>query len=265
MTTEQIIEAVVPILSQTPTAIDPAGALAEKKAQAEQLKHKFQPLAPEGKTLSIAFQDKTPGDVAADHEIDMDVGFSPGKRAAAKLADLPESVISFGGVGVAGALGPVVANPLTKNGPKGAPPSASWPDWEILNSSRRKSDGARVYVRGHLLNRKIHGPGDIRNLVPITISLNSTHQSRAESKIKDIVEKDGIVSYSISLDYSSPPEREGRAPTETNLRAAENRLPRAINVSAWTLEPTASGSLRQATLIVSDSLPLLLPETKIPT
>jgi hypothetical protein len=87
MSTEQIIAAVVPILGQPTEATDPAAALAEKKGQAEQLKQKFQPSAPEGKTLHIEFKDATGDDVAKDHEVDMVVGFSPGTEVRAPVSE----------------------------------------------------------------------------------------------------------------------------------------------------------------------------------
>ena len=85
MTEEQIIDAVVPLLSQPTVATDPAEALAEKQAQAEELKKKFQPSAPQGKTLKIVFNDRSAEDVEEDSEVDMEVGFSPGTPAKAKV------------------------------------------------------------------------------------------------------------------------------------------------------------------------------------
>jgi len=87
MTTEQIIAAVVPKLSEPTKSTDPAEALEEKKKQAEELKKTFQPSAPEGKTLKITFTDRSAEQVADDREVDMEVGFSPGTEVKAPLSD----------------------------------------------------------------------------------------------------------------------------------------------------------------------------------
>jgi hypothetical protein len=269
MTTEQIIAAVVPTLSEPTKSTDPAEALAEKKAQAEELKRKFQPSAPEGKTLKITFIDRSTEQVADDREVDMEVGFSPGTPATAKVGkdELPPTNVIPGGVGAAGALGPVIADPLTEKpgNTRGRPPGSASPgSWSLLRQARRVSDGASVYVRGHLLNQNLHGPNDIWNLVPLTRSLNSTHEAQAESKIKKhVLENHGIARYEISLDYSSPPDRDGKPPTNAALLAAEQQLPRAISLKAVELDRHPSGGFKPGKILVSTTLKHTLEDTDI--
>jgi DNA uptake protein ComE-like DNA-binding protein len=49
------------------------------------------------------------------------------------------------------------------------------------------------YIRGHLLNHHVHGPGENRNLVPITGSCNTTMEKQAEHVIKKAVIGEGKV------------------------------------------------------------------------
>ena len=57
------------------------------------MKQQFQPSAPEGKTLRIDFIDKSADDVETDHEVDMEVGFSPGTPVKAPVASNFEAAV----------------------------------------------------------------------------------------------------------------------------------------------------------------------------
>lgn len=52
-------------------------------------------------------------------------------------------------------------------------------------------DTGTYYVQGHLLSEKLGGPGDAKNLSPITRWANEFHESSVESDIKRMVHDEG--------------------------------------------------------------------------
>ena len=86
--------------------------------------------------------------------------------------------------------------PLTKIGPPGTVPSASSEKWERLNLRR---EGKRsYYIRGHLLNHNIHGPGSTwNNLTPLSQKGNKNHLSLVEKVVKEAVKKGSILYYQV--------------------------------------------------------------------
>ncbi|MEO1383966.1 MAG: DNA/RNA non-specific endonuclease [Bacteroidota bacterium] len=81
---------------------------------------------------------------------------------------------------------------LTNIGPPGTSPKVTSPAWELLK--RRKYGKGTYYVRGHLLNDNLHGPGNNwKNLTPLTQEANNTGADSMEKKfekpIKDVVTK----------------------------------------------------------------------------
>jgi hypothetical protein len=198
MTTEQIIAAIVPKLSEPTKSTDPAEALAEKKAQAEQLKKTFQPSAPEGKTLHIEFKDSTGDDVAKDHEVDMVVGFSPGTPVGAPVGRQDVLVAVLKPTAISTNTFFAEANPLT-GGAKGQRTSGGIdepfssarkvPSARALRErARRKREAeakgrpfaasddpfSSVYVRSHLISAALGGTNDATNLQVTTISVNAS-------------------------------------------------------------------------------------------
>ena len=86
---EQIETDVVRELSKPTKETDPKKAIAEKQAQAQELKARFQPKAPKGRTLKITIDTSVKG-VEQDHDIDFTVAMSPAKKGQAPVegADL---------------------------------------------------------------------------------------------------------------------------------------------------------------------------------
>lgn len=67
----------------------------------------------------------------------------------------------------------------------------------VTNPSR---NGPSRYIKGHLLNHHIGGPGDSSNMYPITAAANSSHLHTVETKVKDWVEnKHYWVYYSVQV------------------------------------------------------------------
>lgn len=111
--------------------------------------------------------------------------------------------------------------PLTRvPGPNvGTAPREVTPLWNAVN--RR----ANTYVRGHLLNHHLFGPGTNENMVPITRSLNGLMSSRIEEPVKrEVFEHGAIIRYEVSFSFGS---RGG-----TRTIPEETQLPTAVTVVA---------------------------------
>ena len=95
--------------------------------------------------------------------------------------------------------------PLTKLGTPGSGVSITSPVYQDLLLRRETPGGRSYYIAGHLLNNNVHGSGSTwQNLTPITQASNAQHLSRVETKVKEAVDKDLILHYTVSVDYSIP-------------------------------------------------------------
>jgi hypothetical protein len=94
-----------------------------------------------------------------------------------------------------------------------------------------------VYVQGHLLNHHLHGPGERRNLTPITNSLNQTMERQVESRAKKLVlGENQVVSYSVKADYG------GHGPRKH--LAAESRLATGLTFQIKLMTPPSDATKR---------------------
>lgn len=79
-----------------------------------------------------------------------------------------------------------------------APKSGSWPNWWAAHAPAPNN----YWVRGHLLNHNVGGPGEKRNLTPITKRCNSEHHNVIEKVIKLANENGGgIINYDVMPVY----------------------------------------------------------------
>lgn len=142
-------------------------------------------------------------------------------------AALPPTVVKWTPVSIMGGTvgGEMLADSLTLNsgGYSGSAPYETNPLWLAVN---RRSG---VYVRGHLLNHHLFGPGKNENLVPITRKTNSDMSSQVEEKVKEKVLLEAKpVKYEVKADFSS--KHTGRIHLP-----AEAELPKAVKMDAWDL------------------------------
>jgi hypothetical protein len=85
----------------------------------------------------------------------------------------------------------MVADPLGPDHPLGSDPDDSFAsqatkDMELIANPTGKRE--IQYIRGHLLNEQLGGPGDdVRNLAPITQNANSSHKNHVETEVKRLV------------------------------------------------------------------------------
>jgi len=124
----------------------------------------------------------------------------------------------------------MTANPLSidPNGHAGSQPYGETKLWKAVNQREY------TYIRGHLLNHHVHGPGSNENLVPITRSANTLMETQGEDKIKNAVVGDNKVVY-----YKV--EAKGKHSGRKHL-PEENELPEKMILNAWELEEADDGS-----------------------
>lgn len=132
----------------------------------------------------------------------------------------PPSVIKYGALTSKDGGKSMTADILSTLHVKGSIPQDIPEQWMM---ARRRSG---VYVRGHLLNENIGGPGRAYNLAVITIAANNEHKTEVENHIKKAVLDDGhIVRYTVTADYSS---KHPNRPVQTALRKDERDLKNEI-------------------------------------
>jgi hypothetical protein len=113
---------------------------------------------------------------------------------------------------------------IDPGGMAGSRPTQEPPLWRAVNVR------AGTYIRGHLLNHHLFGPGNVGNLVPITGSLNTTMSARVEEPLKTaVLQQNKIIAYSVEADFSP------RAPRQ--YVPAEQFLPTTMSFWAWELRP----------------------------
>ncbi|NOZ24728.1 MAG: hypothetical protein GXO94_01350, partial [Nitrospirae bacterium] len=119
---------------------------------------------------------------------------------------LPPSKVSFSPHTAHGDIngGIMEAKPLSlkPGNTSGSKPTQSSKLW---NAVKQRTG---VYVRGHLLNHHLHGPGTKENLTPITNSLNQEMERKVESKAKKaVLSERKVVWYKVTAVYSDRPPR----------------------------------------------------------
>jgi len=89
--------------------------------------------------------------------------------------------------------------------PNGTEPKpGTWPDWWAAAAPKPNN----FWVRGHLLNHNLGGPGEKRNLAPITKAANSEHHSQIEKLLKLTAQEGGRM-----IDYKVVPRYSATGPT----------------------------------------------------
>ncbi|KPL89358.1 eCIS core domain-containing protein [Ardenticatena maritima] len=217
------------MVASTPRTLSAyAGVLGEKGVD-ETLVKRVQKLVTEIDTLKFKL-------LADDRKKDKSMGKKRGEQLSQKLTELahtlaevnpddetrPPSKIQYetDNLGISGNVvgKKMVAKPLSINpgGHAGSQPREKSVLWEALgkNKERRR----RFFVRGHLLNHHVFGPGTNVNLTPISGQLNTTMEKQVEDKVKHLVlDKNKVVHYEVEADYGTPPEGTAVVPEEAKL------------------------------------------------
>jgi hypothetical protein len=124
---------------------------------------------------------------------------------------VPASVIKFSGTDAERGANAAEASVLTADHGTGSGPtdeSGSWAGLQHLGKGLGKK-GERVrrdwYVRGHLLNEHLGGPGLGFNMAPITKRANNDHKKLVETRLKAEVHKPGRAVYYKVTVLAGPP------------------------------------------------------------
>ncbi|HVK54701.1 MAG TPA: DNA/RNA non-specific endonuclease, partial [Burkholderiales bacterium] len=93
--------------------------------------------------------------------------------------------------------------PLTTHGAPGTPVQVDNPTYRSLLKRKENPGGRSYYIAGHLLNNNVHGSGTTwDNLTPISQRTNQQHERDVESKVKDAVDDNAILEYTVDVDYT---------------------------------------------------------------
>lgn len=112
----------------------------------------------------------------------------------------------------------------------------------------KKNGGSLYYVRGHLLNDNLHGPGKWKNMTPLSVKGNKNHLNTTETLLKEVVESKQVIKYVITANYGLSvdipnAEQMNAANIDPSLhedmvtlRKAEKQVAKGLTVSADLLE-----------------------------
>ncbi|WP_437983213.1 DNA/RNA non-specific endonuclease [Sorangium sp. So ce117] len=144
----------------------------------------------------------------------------------------------------------MLADPLTAIGPPGRGPTVTNPTWDVLTRRKQKGNGrSTYYVRGHLLNDNLHGPGDDwKNLTPLSQRTNNHspngHLRSVEDVVKREVGKKETLAYQVIPKYGRSPWKWPRYLVHAidyvqeagDVLAAEDHVPTGLYCKVWTYD-----------------------------
>lgn len=90
-----------------------------------------------------------------------------------------------GGTWVKVRLGPTASNPTNRG--KSPQPGAC----TAVNSLLAHQTGGYTWIKGHLLNDNLGGPGESYNLTPLTKDANTDHLNKIEARVKEAIDWSG--------------------------------------------------------------------------
>ena len=129
------------------------------------------------------------------------------------------------------------------DGSEGSGPTQA--NHKLFNKLKLRRDGGRsFYVRGHLLNENTHGPGQWKNMTPLSQQGNKNHLTEAENAVKKAVNSGAVVNYTVTPKYdrgdlSVDKDKLTKAGVDADkhkaiieIRSAEEHVPTALTVKA---------------------------------
>jgi hypothetical protein len=134
---------------------------------------------------------------------------------------LPETHVTYGRNGKK--AGWVLAEPLTKlpGNTKGSRPNEDIPGWSYIVTMPQKE---RIFwEKVHLLSQKLHGPGESWNLVPARKTDNAWMRDNPEKTAKDLVNRNEILHYRVSVTYHNGTPEESNFPSQITVTYGQLR------------------------------------------
>jgi hypothetical protein len=190
------------------------------------------------RTNEAGVQDQTPDFNASLQGLSQVTGYLLSNEAGGPMPVSP--VPSYGGLNN-GFATRMDVKPLTKLGVPGTGVSITSPTYQDLLLRRETPGGRSYYIAGHLLNNNVHGSGTTwSNLTPITQRANQEHESKVESKVKQAVDADQILHYTVDVSYA--------------ISRNTTRISEIESVSNW-----------QTNSVLSEKHRILEAESKLPT
>jgi hypothetical protein len=146
----------------------------------------------------------------------------------------------------------MIAWPLTTEGPAGSGPNnkAAW--WPYFQQRHKIQNN--YWVQGHMLNDNIHGPGEPKNLVPITGTLNTNMLGIVERFVKDAVSKGAVLYYEVEAHW------EGATPLELSDSSKKASFPRLMSE----LAQQGKAAIQSEDAAIRSSDAIKFPNRKVP-
>ncbi|WP_297472871.1 DUF4157 domain-containing protein [Persephonella sp.] len=155
----------------------------------------------------------------------------------------PPSVVKYEGVNKYGGAKGMRALILSKVNVEGSGPSDNPPIWERLEPIRNFPP---EYIRGHLLNENLGGPGKRWNLTPITKQANKNHYEKVEKFLTEKIKeknKCSVFEYHVKVKYGVRKKRNLQKELEsandkkfeaiTEALETERKLAKKLKIKLW--------------------------------
>ncbi len=122
-----------------------------------------------------------------------------------------------------GKAGWVLAEPLTKvpGNTTGSRPHEDIPGWDYIVTMPEKQ--RKYWEKLHLLSEKLHGPGESWNLVPGRKRDNASMRNNSEATAKDLVNRNEILYYHVSVAYHNGTPEESNFPSQITVTFGQLR------------------------------------------
>lgn len=156
-----------------------------------------------------------------------------------KFSELPVSKIHFDSYSVGGGVmgKKMLAFPLTSNHAEGSESTSDKSNPAYNKIEKRGYQNGSFYVKGHLLNNNLGGPGSWINYTPLPGANFNTkiHYQKYEKPLKAAVDKQEIFYYKVDSIYgrSKPAPKNTDSAIVSEIKDGEVSVPTAINIEIF--------------------------------
>ncbi|WP_367388236.1 DUF4157 domain-containing protein [Lewinella sp. LCG006] len=189
-------------------------------------------------------------------------GFADGEQPATEV-DF-DSTTKAGATVATVMTATVLSKVARKSGDAGSSPTQE--KHLLFDKLLLRKEGARsYYIRGHMLNDNIHGPGKWYNMTPLSQKGNKAHLQSAENAVKRAVQSGGVVSYKVEANYGRGDLSVTKAQLNKQgidesmhddimtIRSAEQHVPTKLTVAATLLVKDDKGKFTKKSKVLLSS------------
>lgn len=146
------------------------------------------------------------------------------------------------------------------------PTSAAHATYDKINR-RKTSTGASYYIRGHLLNHNLGGPGQWTNMVPLSRTGNHQHEAEVESQVKRAYDSGTVIEYNVVPVFTSRNDKgsllqaidaSGEDATskqhKREIVTAEDFVPTGLRCEAYALRKVGENQFERQQSLVSKTV-----------